>query len=117
VDEDQRRSEMNRWIVAVLTVTLLALMSVSLLAACGGAREELVAPTKEQEEAAPSTLDGKSLVEERCTACHGLERVEGARKTGEGWKATVERMVGKGTVLNQEEQELVITYLTEAYPQ
>jgi cytochrome c5 len=67
-------------------------------------------------EEVPATLDGKSLLEERCTKCHDLGRVERAKKTEEEWKATVERMVGKGAQLNEAEQELVIKYLTETYP-
>jgi cytochrome c5 len=67
-------------------------------------------------EEAPATLEGKSLVEEGCTECHDLGRVERAKKTEEEWKATVERMVGKGAELNEAEQELVIKYLTETYP-
>jgi len=65
----------------------------------------------------PGTLDGKAMVEERCTKCHDLGRVERAKKTEEEWKATVERMVGKGAELNQAEQELVIKYLAETHPQ
>jgi hypothetical protein len=42
--------------------------------------------------------------------------VERAKKTEEEWKATVERMVGKGAQLSQAEQELVIQYLAEVYP-
>ena len=64
----------------------------------------------------PATLEGKSLLEERCTKCHDLGRVERASKTEEEWKATVERMVGKGAQLNQAEQEQVIKYLAETYP-
>jgi hypothetical protein len=64
----------------------------------------------------PTTLDGKSLLEERCTVCHDLGRVERAKKTEEEWKTAVERMVGKGAQLNEVEQELVIKYLTETYP-
>jgi len=56
------------------------------------------------------------LLEERCTACHDLGRVERAKKTEEEWKASVERMVGKGAQLSQAEQELVIGYLAETYP-
>ena len=67
-------------------------------------------------EEAPAALDGKSLLEERCTRCHDLGRVERAKKTEEEWKTTVERMVGKGAQLDQTEQELVIKYLAEAYP-
>jgi mono/diheme cytochrome c family protein len=71
-----------------------------------------VPPTEE----APAALDGKSLLEERCTVCHGLGGVERAKKTEEEWKTTVERMVGKGAQLNEAEQELVIKYLAETYP-
>jgi cytochrome c5 len=108
---------MNRRILAVLTIMLLVVLLGSLLAACGGAEEKTAVPTTEQEEAAPATLDGKSSLEERCTKCHDLERVERAKKTEEEWKATVERMVGKGAMLSQAEQELVIQYLAETYPQ
>ena len=107
---------MNRRIVAVFTMMLLVVLLGSLLAACG-AEDEAAVPTPEQEEAAPVTLDGKSLVEERCTQCHDLGRVERAMKAEEEWKATVERMVGKGAQLNEAEQEVVVQYLAEAYPE
>ena len=64
----------------------------------------------------PATIDGKSLLQERCTVCHDLGRVERAKKTEEEWKATVERMVGKGAQLDEAEQELLIKYLAETYP-
>jgi len=94
---------------------LLVLLLGSLLAACGEAEEQTVAPTTEQEKPPPAAIDGKFLLEERCTGCHDLGLVERARKTEEEWKATVERMVEKGTQLSQAEQELVIQYLTETY--
>jgi cytochrome c5 len=96
---------------------LLVLLVGLLLAACGEAKEQTVAPATEQENAPPAAVEGKTLLEERCTRCHDLGRVERARKTEEEWKATVERMVGKGAQLSQTEQELVIQYLTETYPQ
>jgi cytochrome c5 len=110
------RNNMNRRIAAVLAITLVALVLGSLLAACGGGAKEEPAPPATEQEGAPAALDGKSLVEERCTKCHDLGRVEKAKKTEEEWKATVERMVGKGTELNQAEQEAVIKYLAETYP-
>jgi len=61
------------------------------------------------------TLDGESLLQERCTGCHSLGRVEQARKTAADWQKTVERMVAKGAVLNAEEQAAVIKYLAETY--
>jgi cytochrome c5 len=108
---------MSRRIWAVFAMVLLAVLVGSLLAACGAAGEETAVPATEQEEAAPAVLEGKTLLEERCSECHDLGRVERAKKTEEEWKATVERMVGKGAKLSQEEQELVLRYLAETYPQ
>jgi cytochrome c5 len=108
---------MSKRILAVFTMLLLVVLVGSLLAACGAAKEETAVPTTEQEEAAPAALEGKTLVQERCTQCHDLGRVEQAKKSEEEWKASVERMVGKGAKLSQEEQELVIKYLAEMYPQ
>jgi cytochrome c5 len=110
---------MKRQLV-VLIVVIASLISVR----CGGAAPatevpgatEVPATAAPATEEIPTTLDGKSLVEERCTKCHDLGRVKRAKKTEEEWKATVERMVGKGAQLNQAEQELVIKYLTETYP-
>jgi hypothetical protein len=45
-----------------------------------------------------------------------VQRVTRARKTEEEWKATVERMVKKGSKLDQAEQEVVVKYLQETYP-
>jgi len=106
---------MNRSLFAVLTMTLLVLLLGSLLAACG-AKDETAVPTAEPGGGTPVTLDGKALLEERCTKCHDLGRVEQAKKTEEEWKATVERMVSKGAQLGQAEQTLVIQYLAETYP-
>jgi hypothetical protein len=63
-----------------------------------------------------STLDGKSLVESKCTVCHNQDRIQSAHKDANGWKTTVERMVGKGAQLTAEEQSAVIDYLTKTYP-
>ena len=108
---------MSRRTLAILTTMLLVLLLGSLLAACGGAKDKTAVPATEQEEATPAALEGKTLLQERCTQCHDLGRVERAKKAKEEWKATMERMVGKGAKLNQTEQALVIQYLAETYPQ
>lgn len=104
---------MSRRILSVLMTMLLALLLGSLLAACGGAEEQSVAPAAEQ--ATPAASEGTALLEERCTQCHDLGRVERAKKTEAEWKATVERMVGKGAKLSQAEQEQLVQYLAETY--
>lgn len=94
----------------VLMMTIMALMLTIGLIACSGAKQE-AAPA-----AAPSALDGEALVQERCTQCHDLGRVESATKTRDEWKANVERMVALGAQLDEAEQEAAIGYLAEAHP-
>ena len=91
---------------AVLGTTVLIVLLGLVLAACGSA-----------EEPRSGERDGKALVEERCTICHGLETVTGATKSLDGWTSTVERMIGKGAQLNDVEKAAVIEYLSEAYPE
>ena len=58
-------------------------------------------------------LDGEALVAERCTVCHTADRIDTADKDEVGWTATVDRMIGYGTDLNDAEREAVIAYLAE----
>jgi len=97
------------------------------LIACGGPEateppaevQPTALPTEVPQEEPPTEPspagDGAVLLEERCTVCHGLDRTTSARKTREEWEQTVVRMVGKGAELNEEEQEILIAYLTETY--
>jgi cytochrome c5 len=59
--------------------------------------------------------EGRVLLEERCTVCHTLDRVERAQKTREEWVSTVDRMVGLGAQLSDAEMEVLIDYLVETY--
>jgi cytochrome c5 len=60
-------------------------------------------------------LDGNALVSERCTVCHDASRIQSAKKSSEEWQSTVERMIGKGAVLNEEEKAVIITFLAATY--
>jgi hypothetical protein len=75
-----------------------------------------VPPTDGEQVNSNIALDGKTLLDTRCTVCHDLSRVTNKSKTLEEWKVTVERMVNKGADLNPDEQETLIQYLTETYP-
>ena len=74
------------------------------------------APTEEESMDAEKALDGKLLLETRCTECHDLGRVTSASKDAEGWEKTVERMIGKGAELNDDETAILIEYLATTYP-
>ncbi|BAT71495.1 conserved hypothetical protein [Thermosulfidibacter takaii ABI70S6] len=59
--------------------------------------------------------EGKALLRKRCVSCHGLDYVERAKKNKNGWRLTVERMIAKGTKLNEKEKEILIDYLAKKY--
>jgi len=65
--------------------------------------------------AQPTEPEGQVLLEERCTACHGLDRVEQAQKSREAWVTTVDRMVGYGVQLSESERTVLLDYLVETY--
>jgi phage FluMu protein Com len=73
-------------------------------------------PLAEESIGVESIAIGKTLLEERCTKCHDLNRVTSKSKTLEEWKTTVDRMVNKGADLDMVEQEILIRYLAETYP-
>ena len=64
---------------------------------------------------APSKKDvGKSLIENRCSRCHTLERIYAADKTIERWRETIDRMMdyaGDPPLLSVTEKEDVLIFL------
>jgi len=87
-------------------IVVLTLLLGVVISACGGSNEV---------NAKATALNGKVLLEERCTACHTLDRIESASKSTAGWGVNVREMVGKGAELNASEQEELIDYLSITY--
>ena len=85
-----------------LTLALI----VSLAAALPAFADDVVLP------------DGKAktLIENTCTECHGLEQVVNNPMTAEKWRSTVNRMVKKGATLSSEEIDTVVEYLSVYFP-
>jgi hypothetical protein len=90
---------------SVLAIAFLVLFLILLIAACGGA-----APSGDKE-----LGDGETLLQERCTVCHSLNRVEQAQKSSEEWQQNVTRMMNKGAKLSEHEKTVLVEYLTETY--
>jgi ferredoxin-NADP reductase len=65
--------------------------------------------------AAPVTIDvnqASDLMQRRCSKCHNLDRVVGARKDAQGWVATVNRMQAMtGAGISDPEARTIISYL------
>ncbi len=86
----------------------------------GGGRTETptlptAAPSPEVTPSARPVADGATLLRERCAVCHGLERVESARKTAEEWNQTVDRMIRRGARLTEAERAVLVEYLATHY--
>ncbi|NJD59761.1 MAG: hypothetical protein C3F13_01050 [Anaerolineales bacterium] len=65
--------------------------------------------------ASTSSQEGATLVQERCSVCHPLSRVESMRLTATEWSALVDQMVARGANLTSEEKTTVVNYLAANY--
>jgi cytochrome c2 len=54
---------------------------------------------------------GEALVASRCTQCHSLDRINGARYDAQQWGDVVDRMRRNGLVVSADERQLIIDYL------
>jgi cytochrome c5 len=63
----------------------------------------------------PGGLDGKTLLEQRCNACHSSNVVVRLRGTADQWAGLVSVMVQNGADLNPQEQQVLANYLAQKY--
>lgn len=54
---------------------------------------------------------GKAIVDNACSKCHGIKKVESAKKNASEWETTLDRMIKKGAKVKPEERETVLQYL------
>lgn len=60
---------------------------------------------------APVASEGETLVQNKCSMCHTLDRVNDAEKNRAEWEQTVSRMETNGLVVTEEEKSLIIDHL------
>lgn len=104
----------SRLFLAGLMV-VLSVATFGVLAGCSPTDANQDPPTEVQEDAPPAAedpLSPQALVESRCSACHTLDRVQAAEYDRAGWERTVDRMVGKGLNLTEEEYAAIVEYLS-----
>jgi cytochrome c5 len=63
----------------------------------------------------PAGLDGKTLLAQRCNACHPSSYVTQLRGTADQWAGLVNAMVQNGADLNPQEQQVLANYLAQMY--
>src|SRR5580698_2360256 len=63
----------------------------------------------------PAAIDlntAAATMEKRCSKCHTLDRVAGARKDARGWLATVNRMSGlPDSGISEDDSRIIVSYL------
>ena len=55
------------------------------------------------------------LMNQACTRCHALDRVQGARKAEEAWRVTLVDMRERGARLQDEDLERLVEWLTRVW--
>ncbi len=60
--------------------------------------------------------DGKKLVQEVCSGCHGLDIVVAQRADKAGWQQIVDYMIQRGASAKDDEIVKMVDYLTKNYP-
>jgi competence ComEA-like helix-hairpin-helix protein len=81
---------------AVLVSTSLGIAALTLMA------DDIVLPAGK----------AKTLIENTCTECHGLDQVVNSAMSSDAWRSTVQSMVKKGATLSPEEINTVVDYLS-----
>ena len=76
------------------------------------AEDEMAEESMEAEESGMSAeIDFEALIEEKVAGNHDLGRIFNADKTREEWEKTLDRMIGYGAKISEEEKEMIIEYL------
>jgi len=55
--------------------------------------------------------DGSNIVAEKCSLCHGVDRVVATKRTRAQWTSIVNRMVYLGAPITPDQQKTVLQYL------
>jgi len=90
----------NRWIT-----TLFAFLVVIIFATACTSGTPTTTP------ASTIALDGATLVQERCSICHPVARIESTKYPSAEWQTIVDLMISRGAKLSSEEKTVVVSYL------
>lgn len=58
---------------------------------------------------------GRELVEDVCTYCHGLDKLQGQERSREEWRGLIKGMIFEGAPVTDEEFSMILDYLEKNY--
>jgi competence ComEA-like helix-hairpin-helix protein len=82
------------------------------IAACSLSSSVEIAAGPQQASGSPN---GEEVFLNRCSNCHGTERVLVAPRTKAGWEAVIAEMVNNGAQLEAGESEAIVAFLTDRH--
>jgi len=62
-----------------------------------------------------SDPEARRLMNGACTKCHGMDRIESARNTDEGWRVTLVDMRERGAQISDQELEQLVEWLARVW--
>jgi ferredoxin-NADP reductase/mono/diheme cytochrome c family protein len=102
-------------IIFCLAFLLVALTAGPYLLRATSAKEISPVPTAKVSSQQIDLRDSEALMQKKCSRCHTLDRVIGARKDTTGWLATVNRMRAlPGSHISQDDATTILSYLVTA---
>ena len=75
------------------------------------AQENVTDAEPTTEEMAATEIDMEAFIASKVDGHHDLGRIFNANKTREEWEVTLDRMIGYGAKINDQEKEMIIDYL------
>ena len=92
---------------------LAILLIVFFVSGCSKKEEPKTVPS---EQAVAAMGEGKTLFEQKCGVCHGLDRATARTETKEKWAAIIKEMQGKREGwISDDDAARVLDYLTSTY--
>jgi len=92
----------------ILPIISLLLIAAFVLSSCAQQQESVDTEVIDSE-----TIDVEALVLEKITGQHTLEFVLKEKRTAEEWDEVLDRMIGYGAKINEQEKSLIIEWLLE----
>jgi ferredoxin-NADP reductase len=109
------KSQHNLLLPIGLTIFVLAFVLIASTVTPYLARATKIEQVSIDPEQTPVAIDmnqAADLMQKRCSKCHNLDRVVGARKDAQGWIATVDRMrVLPGADISEADEKTIVSYL------
>src|SRR5437870_1598839 len=59
--------------------------------------------------------DGKKILQNDCTACHGLDDVVNSHMDKKGWETLIDSMISNGAAVDDKDKPVLVDYLVKNF--